>query len=218
MAEPSSQANKQDAASRAAEAVRQGAQAAQQGGQATAEAMRRNGEIAAEVTQRGSQAGSEAVRRTGEASSETLRRGGEALADTQRQLVQQAAERFEQVSRKVAEAAQGTTEDMRAFLTLPNAARGGLRDLQQSMTGLIEGVVRSNLHATQQLLQLANPSAYVELQQRFVREYLDTLMEGTATLVRATRRTADETLRPLEQQIEQRQQAHRDARFQQAAE
>ena len=29
-------------------------------------------------------------------------------------------------------------------------------------------------------------------------------MQGTATLVRATRRTADEALRPLEQHIEQR--------------
>jgi len=68
--------------------------------------------------------------------------------------------------------------------------------------------VRTNLRATQELFQLANPSAYIELQQRFVREYLDTLMQGTATLVRATRRTADETLRPLEQQIEQRRQAN----------
>ncbi len=37
-------------------------------------------------------------------------------------------------------------------------------------------------------------------------------MQGTATLVRATRRTADETLQPLEQQIEQRrQQANEDS-------
>lgn len=44
----------------------------------------------------------------------------------------------------------------------------------------------------------------MELQQRFAKEYLDTLMQGVATIVRATRRNADETLRPLEQQIEQR--------------
>ncbi len=208
MADTNPQANK------GAEATRQGAQAAQQAGQATSEAMRRVGEISGEAVQRGSQAGSDAVQRAGDAASETLRRGSEALADTQRQLVQQAAERFEEVSRKVAKAAQGTTEDVRAFMTLPNAANGGLQDLRQSMTGLIEGVVRTNLRATQELFQLTNPSALVELQQRFVREYLDALMQGTATLVRATRRTADETLRPLEQQIEQR----RDRQFQQAAE
>mgnify|MGYP007013231464 CR=1 FL=1 len=32
-------------------------------------------------------------------------------------------------------------------------------------------------------------------------------MTGTVTLVRAVRRTADETLRPLEEQVQQRQQA-----------
>jgi len=200
------------------EAVRQGAQAAQQGGQATSEALRRAGDVAAEAARRGSQAGSEFVQRAGETTSEALRRGSEALADTQHQLVQQAAERFEQVTRKLAEAAQGTTEDVRAFMQLPTVARGGLQDLQQSMTGLIEGVVRTNLQATQELFQLANPASLVELQQRFVREYLDTLMQGTATLVRAVRRTAEETLRPLEEQIEQRRQANQDHRFQQAAE
>ena len=32
-------------------------------------------------------------------------------------------------------------------------------------------------------------------------------MQGSATLVRAVRRTADETLHPLEEQVQQRQQA-----------
>jgi hypothetical protein len=44
----------------------------------------------------------------------------------------------------------------------------------------------------------------IELQRRFVREYIDALLEGQATLLRAVRRTAEETLHPLEAQIEQR--------------
>jgi hypothetical protein len=57
----------------------------------------------------------------------------------------------------------------------------------------------------------------VELQQRFAREYTDTLLRNSATLVRAMRRTADETLRPLERQ--QREQANQGGqRFQTAAE
>ena len=109
-------------------------------------------------------------------------------------------------------------------MLLPNSAQGGLQDLQQSVTGLVEGVVRTNLRATQELFQLANPAPYIELQQRFAREYLDALMQGTATLVRATRRAAEETLRPLEQQIEQRRRQQRAAnqgegqRYQHAAE
>jgi hypothetical protein len=201
-----------------AEAVRQGAQAAQQSGHAASESLRRAGDVATETTQRSSQAGAEAVQRAGDTASETLRRGSEAFADSQRQLMQKTAQQFEEMSRKVAQAAQGTTEDLRAFMTLPNVAKGGLQDLGQSMTGLIEGVVRTNLKATEELLQLANPSAFVELQQRFVREYLDVLLQGTATLVRATRRTADETLHPLEQQIAERQQANLKQRYQHAAE
>src|SRR5215211_7481934 len=89
-------------------------------------------------------------------------------------------------------------------MALPNAAEGGLRDLQQGMTGLFEGVVQTKLRVAQELFRLANPAPIVELQQRFVREYTDTLLQNSATLVRAVRRTADEALRPLEQQIRQR--------------
>ena len=127
---------------------------------------------------------------------------------------------FEQLSRKVAQAVQGTSEDVRSFMVLPDAARGGRQDLQRGMTGLIEGVVRTNLQATQELLRIANPGAYVELQHRFVRQYLDALIENSVTLVRAVRRTADETLGPLEQQLQQRRTAHQDEdrAYRQAAE
>jgi len=94
-------------------------------------------------------------------------------------------------------------------MVVPGAARGGLQDLQQGMTGLIEGITRTNLRAAQELFHLANPGAYVELQHRFVRQYLDTLIENSVTLVRAVRRTADETLGPLEQQLQQRRSAGR---------
>jgi len=68
--------------------------------------------------------------------------------------------------------------------------------------------VQTNLRATQELFRLTNPTAIIEMQQRFVREHLDTVMQSTATLVRAVRCTANETLHPLEAQVAQRQQAH----------
>ena len=79
------------------------------------------------------------------------------------------------------------------------------------------------MRAAQELFRLANPAPVVELQQRFAREYTDTLVRNSATLVRAMRRTADEALRPLEQQIEQQQreaanQNQGSSRFQTAAE
>ena len=153
------------------DAARQGAEAAQQGGRAASEALRRGGEFTAAATRHGAEAGAETARRAGDAASEMVRRGGQDVAESQRQFVQDAAERFEEVSRKVAQAVQGTTEDVRTLMALPNAAQGGLQDLQESVTGLVEGVVQTNLRATQELFRLANPSAVVELQQRFVREY-----------------------------------------------
>ena len=180
-------------------AVRKTAEAVQQGGRSTGDALRQGAEVTADVTRSGGEADAEAVRRTADAAGETLRRNTQAVADSQRQIVQDAAQKFEEVSRKMAEAAQGTTENVRTLMALPNAAEGGLRDLQQSVAGLVEGVVQTNLRVAQEMFRLANPAPFVELQQRFAREYTDTLMQNSATVARAVRRTADETLRPLEE-------------------
>ena len=204
-------------------AVRRSAEAVQQGGRATSDVLRQGAEVGANVARQGTEAGADAVRRGAELANDTARRSAQAVAETQRQIAQDAAQRFEEVSRKVAEATRGTTENVRQLMALPNAAEGGLRDLQQGVTSLVEGVVQTNLRAAQELFRLANPAPFVELQQRFAREYTDTLLRNSATLVRAMRRTADETLRPLEQQIErqQREQANQNqgaSGFQTAAE
>jgi hypothetical protein len=206
----------QDARAAADAAVRRSAEAVQQSGRAMGDALRQNAEVGADVARRGTEAGTDAARRASEAAGETARRGAPAVAEAQRQIAQDAARRFEEVSRKVAEAAKGTTENVRQLMALPNAAEGGLRDIQHGVTGLVEGVVQTNLRAAQELFRLANPAPIVELQQRFAREYTDTLMQNSATLVRAMRRTADEALRPLEEQIRQREQGGQ--RFQNAAE
>ncbi len=193
-------------------AVRQGATALQQSGHMTNEAIRRGVEATAEMTRQGTQAGVEATRRASETANETMRRSTQVVAEGQHQIAQEAAQTFQEVSRKVVQVAQGTSEEVRRLATLPHAAQGGLRDLHQGMAGLIESVVQTNLRATQELFRLTNPAAIIELQQRVARDYMDTVMQGTATLVRAVRRTADETLHPLEAQVAQRRQAHQSFR------
>ena len=187
--------------------ARQAAEAVQTGGRVTGDAVRRGSEATAEATRRVGEAGAESMDRGARVGSESIRQGAQDLAESQQQIIRNAAEQFEQLSHKVAQAVQGTSEDVRSLMVLPGAARGGLQDLQQGVAGLIEGIVRTNLQATQELFRLANPSAYVELQSRFVRQYLDTLFENSVALVRAVRRTADETLGPLEQQLQQRRSA-----------
>ena len=137
----------QDARASADAAVRRGADAAQQGARAFGDAARQGAEAGAEVERRGVEAGADAARRGADLANDTFRRGTQALVESQRQIVQDAAQRFEEVSRKMADAARGTTENVRQLMALPNAAQGGLRDLQQGMAGLVEGVVQTNLHA-----------------------------------------------------------------------
>ena len=151
-------------------AIRKGADAMQQGGHAAADALRQNAEAGADVARRGTEAGADAARRGAELANDTVRRGAQAVVESQRRIAQDAAQRFEEVSRKVAEATKGTTENVRRLMALPNAAEGGLRDFQQGMTGLVEGAVQTNLRAAQELFRLANPAPLVELQQRFARE------------------------------------------------
>jgi hypothetical protein len=196
------------------------ADALRQGAEAIADVARRGAEAIADVARRGAEAEVETVRRAGDAANDTARRGAQPVVESQRRIVQDAAERFEGVSRKMAaEAARGTTENVRRLMALPNAAEGGVRDIHQGVAGLFEGVVQANLRVAQELFRLANPAPFMELQQRFAREYTDALLRNSATLVRAVRRTADETLRPLEEQLRQRGQADQgDARFQSAAE
>src|SRR4051794_8154835 len=134
--------------------TRQAAEAVQTSGRATSDAVRRGGEFAADATRRVGEAGADTVNRSGRVGGESIRQGTQDFAESQKQIVQNAAEQFEQLSRKVAQAVQGTTEDVRSFMVLPDAARGGLQDLQQGVTSLMEGVVRTNLQATQELFRL----------------------------------------------------------------
>jgi len=207
-----------DMASAAAEAhnttVHETDSAAQRG----TEALEHNARAAGETLRQGSQAAAELARRAGETGAETLRRSTGAVAESQRQIAQQAAERLQNVTRTVAQTTQGTVEDMRALLTLPEVADRGLKDLHQGVVGLVEGVVQTNLRATEELLRLTNPSAVIELQQRFVRDYMSALLEGSVAIVRAVRQTAEQTLPAMEQHLRQRQRAFGNDRYQTAAE
>ena len=209
----SKQAIGQTAARNAAQA---GGEAVRQGAEAGGEALRRSSEVNAEATRRVGQAAADVMHRAGNVASDTTNRTAQNLAESQQRLGQDTTERFEEVTRKVSRSVQDVTQNVRTLMTLPNAARDSLQELQQSVTGLIEGIAQTNLRLAQELVHLANPSPLVELQQRFLREYLDTALHGSANIVRAVRHAADQTLQPIEQQIEQRRRSEQ--RFRHAAE
>jgi CBS domain-containing protein len=185
------------------EAVRQEARAAEEGSRDMGNVMRRSGEAAAETTQHGAEVGAEILHRASDATSATARRSAHLLAASQRELAHGAADQFEQIGLKLGEAARESADNLRSMMVMPNPFGTGLRDLQQGVSSLVEGVVRTNLRATQEFFRLANPGAVIDLQRRFVRDYFGALMEGSAVIARAVHRSAEETLRPLEEQIEE---------------
>jgi CBS domain-containing protein len=198
-------------------AAQRGAAALEQTAQASGEALRQAGDSGAELVRRGSDASAAMMRHLSDTAGETMRKGGQARAEGQRNLLQGVAEQFEQTAYKVSHAVQGTAQDMRIFMELPTTAGRGLQDFQRGVGSLVEGTIRTNLRATTELLRLTNPAAVIELQQRFVREWLDTLLQGSVALIRASREAADQTLRPLEQQVEQRRHSNGGSRRQRVA-
>lgn len=87
-------------------------------------------------------------------------------------------------------AASGS-EERRTFTKLPTAGDKSLETAQQSMAALIEAVVQTNLRAAQEMLAVTTPGRLVELQERFIRDYMEALVNGTLTLVQAIQETAE---------------------------
>ena len=186
------------------EATRAGAAQMRHGAEAGAEAGQRGGQAATTAMRANMETGTEAMRRGGEAVGEMARGGTQTLAEDSRNLAEGAAHDMEETAERTAEAIRRMAHDISRLMMMPRTAGGGLQDMQDAMSQLMNGVMRTNLRMTQEMFRRTNPGAVVELQGSFMRDYLETLVEGGATMLRATRRTADEALRPLEEQMERR--------------
>ena len=186
------------------EAARAGAAQMRQGGEAGAEAGQRGGQAAASAMRTQAQTGSEAMQRGGEAMAHMARGGTRTLAEGGRDMAEGAAHEMEETVERTAEAIRRMAHDISRLMMMPRTAGGGLQDMQNAMGQLMNGVMRTNLRMTQEMFRRANPGAVVEIQGSFMRDYLETLVEGGATMLRATRRTADEALRPIEEEMERR--------------
>jgi CBS domain-containing protein len=176
-----------------------GEQAIQQGG----EVMREGAGHAAEVLRRGAEAG----RRGGEAVAETARHGVRLAAEGQQSVMQHAAEEMEQTGRGLAAMAEEAAQGLRHFLAVPGSR--GMQDTHQALQQLVDGVISTNLRMAQEMMRRTGPSAFIDLQRNFLREYFDALAEGGTVLLRAARQATEETLLPLEREVAQRRQAPR---------
>jgi hypothetical protein len=148
------------------------------------------------------EAAPQAVSQIESAATDTMRSASEAMtrnADGQRETMDKAAEQFGDASRGLA---QDSAEKMHVLMmmTFAGMAQGGAQDLQGFLNGLVEGVIRTNLRLAQEIFLVESPRAFVELQQRFVYDYLEAFQQGVSALIRATERTrVAEIEQPLEQ-------------------
>ena len=127
------------------------------------------------------------------------------VAGMQQKFAHDVANDFDQGVSRMAQVLQETAQDWRTLMQLPGLGGGRLQDVAVSVSNAVERVMEVNLRATEQLFRMSGPVALLELQHRFAQQYLHALLEGSTTVVRAVRQTAEQTLQPLEQHISERE-------------
>lgn len=195
------------AASDMAAATRSGADAARSAAGTEERAARQGGAALHEAAHGGAELmrqGAEAGRHGAAALGEAAREGMQALGTGQEQVLHQAAREVQMTGRGLAEMAEETAEGIRSLMAMPGFSGDGMRDAQQAVSRLMDGVVATNLRLTRELMRRTGPSAFIELQRRFIRDWFDALAESGTVLLHATRQAAEESLRPLEQQRQRR--------------
>jgi CBS domain-containing protein len=153
----------------------------------------RTGEAATAAYRSGGQAMQEGMHSAGQ----TAERGMRASGEGAREFIESATAEVGEMSHRMAKAAEQTAEDLRALMTIPGFG-GGMQEMQHAMTGMLHRIVEGNLRASQEVFRVTNLGAVVELQQRFARQYLNGLIEGSAEILRVSRNLAEEALQPLE--------------------
>jgi CBS domain-containing protein len=169
--------------------------------EAASEAYRSGGR----AMQQGMHIAGQAAERGIEAAGEAAQRGMRATSEGARELIESTAGQVGEMSRRMAEAAEQTTEDLRTLMTIPGFG-GGMQQMQHAMTDVLNRIVQANLRASQEVFRVANPGTLVELQQRFARQYINGLIEGSAEILRVSRELAEEALRPIEQRSQKMRQ------------
>lgn len=189
-----------EAAGAAQNAVQTAADTAKQTGQRSGEAVRQGGEAAAGMVRQAS----DAAGRGGEAFGEAARQGMQAAAQGQSRFVQGAAQEMEKTGRGLAGMVEEAAAGMRSLMGAPGFNPNGFQDAQQAVSKLVQGVMETNMRFAGELLRRTGPSAVVDLQRQFLREYFDALAQGGTLLLRVAREAAEASLRPLEQTMGER--------------
>lgn len=184
-------------------AVRSAVQASVQGGgteamQRGAAALEQAGRSAGETFERSGQAGAETMRHLSAAGARTAQRNAQGMIDVQQDFIAETAQQVEETIRGFSRTLAETARDWRDLMSLPRAGGAALQDVQRTMGHTAEAIMRTNLDAMREIFRTTSPMALAGLQQRFMRDYLAALLDGSTAVVRAVRQSAGQMLEPLE--------------------
>jgi CBS domain-containing protein len=148
------------------------------------------------------QAGSDMLRR----STDVANRGFEAATEGQRRLLGNGAEQAGRMGDLMAQAAnilsgtaQETSGDVQALMMSTRAAAQRMQDAQRAWLEFLTRNVQASARLPQDLIRCRSVQDLAEVQSRFVRESVSVLIDGSAEILRATGRAAEDALRPLEE-------------------
>ncbi len=166
---------------------------------AAARGVRRGAKAFAETTRQAGQATEHAMLAAGEAADRTA----SAAAEGGYGLLDATASEFAEMSRRMAYAVEETAGEMRRMMMLPRLANGAMREAQRAMGDLMDNMAQANFRIAREAMRIADPTMAFDLQRRFLRECVEALMQGCARMLGAARRSAEQTLRPMEEQLEE---------------
>jgi CBS domain-containing protein len=105
------------------------------------------------------------------------------------------------------EAAEQTVQHVEVLMRIPSAGGESLDQMQRAVTDTFGRVLQANVRAVQHLFRLANPMVAFEAQQRFVRDCLECAVQGSAEILRVSRRLTEDALRPIESATQEEEQS-----------
>ena len=169
--------------------LRAGEAAMREGTAATTDATRRAGGAAKRGIEAAADTARQAVRGT-DAAADTVGKAALDVSAGQARSVQGATE---EAGRDLAGMAEQAAAGMRSLVAgPPNANPANLQEAQQAVSRLVQAVMETNMRFADEMLRRTAPSAVVELQRRFVREYFEALARGGTMLLQAARQAAVE--------------------------
>ncbi|WP_343897577.1 CBS domain-containing protein, partial [Craurococcus roseus] len=169
-------------------------EAMREGTAAAADTARRAGGAAERGTEATVGAGRRAVGGT-EVAADTAGEAARDAAAGQARSVQGAAGEAEKAGRELAGLAEQAAAGMRSLAAGPAGALpspANFQEAQQAVSRLVQAVMETNMRFADEMLRRTGPSAVVELQRRFVREYFEALARGGTMLLQAARQAAAE--------------------------